>query len=255
MAVVVRPDLSERVALSKSAVVGWDLCPTKAGFELTERRPLVINEKISFGSALDAACEALVIGRREGWSELRALTAAKDGVDYVIERDGIELPVAELNTAYRGFWNEVTPQFDWTGAETQPEIAATIPGLGDVQGHPDIILGAMPMDVKSSRYKKDLPSVELGLYAILLEEARQIEVPAAYYLTWVRSGRGRWEIQRWDITGEARRWTWARVNQYARAREAGAFYGAPKFPGLCETCQYAPRNGGACEIAYEVEEP
>lgn len=254
MTVVVRPDLSERTMLSKSAVVGWDLCPTKAGFELTERRPLIPNEKISFGSALDAACEALVIGKREGWPEMRAMAAAVDGIDFVVARDNIELPLAELTTAYRGFWNEVMPQFDWTGAETQPEVSAVIPGLGEVQGHPDIILDGMPMDVKSSRYKKDLPSVELGLYAILIEEARQIEVPAAYYLTWVRSGRGRWEIQRWDITGEARRWTWARVNQYARAKELGVFLGAPKFPGLCSDCQYAPRNGGECEIAFQTEE-
>lgn len=249
---VVRPDLSRRTALSKSAVTGWDLCPTKAGFELRARRPLIPNEKISFGSALDAATEKLVIGAREGWTEKKTLQAAADATGFVVERDGIPLPTDEMDKAVRGFWGEVIPRFDWSRAETQAEIAAVIPGLGEVQGHPDVIL-AGPWDVKSSRYKKDLPSVELGLYAILLEEARGVEVREAGYLTWVRSGRGRWEIQPWQITSEARRWTWARVNQYARAVETGAFFGAPKYPSLCESCQYAPANGGECEIAWNGE--
>lgn len=251
---VVRPDLSERRVLSKSAVVGWDLCATKAGYERTQRLPLIPSEKISFGSALDAACEALIIGKREGWTVKRAGTAALDAIGFVIERDGIELPEEELHRALRGFSEEVIPRFDWTGVETQPEIEADIAGLGPVQGHPDIVFpNGEPWDVKSSRYKKDLPSVELGLYAILIEEARGIEVPQAGYLTWVRSGKGRWEIQPWAITSEARRWTWARVNQYALAAETGAFYGAPKFPALCQTCQYAPANGGPCQIAWQEE--
>lgn len=250
---VTRPDLSTRTAVSKSAVVGWDLCPTKAGYEITDRRPLILTEKISFGSALDAATEALIVGSREGWAEKRAMTVALDAIAFVTDRDGIELAEAELHTAVRGFWSEVMPKFDWSAAETQPEIAAVIPGLGEVQGHPDVILDG-PWDIKSSRYKKDLPSVELGLYAILLEEARGVEVHQAGYLTWVRSGRGRWEVQPWEITSEARRWTWARVNQYAQARERGAFFGAPKFPSLCVDCPYAPANGGPCEIAWNGEE-
>jgi CRISPR/Cas system-associated exonuclease Cas4 (RecB family) len=254
MTIAERPDLSTRTALSKSAVTGWDLCPTKAGYELTERRPLIMNEKISFGSALDRATEALVIGRREGWRESKALQAATDGIDSISERDGIPLPADELSRAVRGFWGEVTPQFDWKGAETQPEIRATIEGLGEVEGHPDIVLGPMPMDVKSSRYRKDLPSVELGLYAILLEEARGVQVQNAYYLTWVRSGRGRWEIQRWPITSEARRWTWARVHQYAQAIATKSFLGAPKYPSLCNDCPYSPANEGPCEIAWNGED-
>jgi CRISPR/Cas system-associated exonuclease Cas4 (RecB family) len=251
---VVRPDLSARTVLSKSAVVGWDLCPTKAGFEMTARRPLIMNEKISFGSALDAACEALIVGHREGWTEEAAMKAAADAVGFVVDRDSIELPIDEMDKAVTGFWREVMPRLPLEGAELQPEIAAVIPGLGEVQGHPDIILASGPWDVKSSRYKKDLPSVELGLYAILLEEARGIEVTEAGYLTWVRSGRGRWEIQPWQITSEARRWAWARVNQYVKAAQSGAFYGAPKYPALCQSCQYAPANGGECEIAWNGEE-
>ena len=251
---VTRPDLSARTALSKSAVVGWDLCATKAGFELTARKPLILNEKISFGSALDAACEVLVVGHQQGWDADIALARASEAVGVIVDRDEIPLPTDELDRALRGFWGEVIPRMDLTDAVCQPSVSAEIVGLGPVNGHPDIILAnGSPWDVKSSRYKKDLPSVELGLYAILIEEATGREVPEAGYLTWVRSGKGRWEIQPWQITSEVRRWTWARVNQYARAVEAGAFFGAPKFPGLCASCQYSPANGGECEIAWNGE--
>lgn len=251
---VVRPDLSQRTALSKSAVVGWDLCATKAGFELTDRRPLILNEKISFGSALDAACEVLITGHQKRWPEREAMTQALLAVQTIVDRDGIELPIDELEKALRGFQSEVIPRMNLSHAVLQASVSAEIAGLGPVNGHPDIILAnGSPWDVKSSRYKKDLPSVELGLYAILIEEATGRDVPEAGYLTWVRSGRGRWEIQPWQITSEARRWAWARVNQYARAAETGAFYGAPKFPGLCNDCQYAPANDGPCEIAWNGE--
>jgi hypothetical protein len=182
------------------------------------------------------------------------MDAAVENMEHVIERDEIELPTDELHRALRGFADEVLPRFDWTGVATQPEVAATIAGLGPVQGHPDLVLlNGEPWDIKSSRYKKDLPSIELGLYAILIEEAFAIEVPTAGYLTWVRSGKGRWEIQPWAITSEVRRWTWARVRQYAQSVESGVFYGAPKFPALCDGCQYSPAAGGPCEIAWNGE--
>lgn len=251
---IARPDLSQRTMISKSAVVGWDLCATKAGFEITDRRPLILNEKISFGSALDAACEVLIKGHQKGWDAATAHSQAMDAVMVVGDRDEIELPLEELSKALLGFHDEVIPRFDWTNAKTQPEVSADIAGLGDVQGHPDIILGDYSVwDVKSSSRKKELPSVELGLYAILVEEAQGIEVPQVGYLTWVRQGRGHWEIQPWLITSEARRWAWARVNQYAKARETGAFFGAPKFAGLCDSCQYSPANSGPCEIAWNGE--
>ena len=254
MTVVTRPDLSARTMLSKSAVVGWDMCATKAGYELTERRPLILTEKISFGSALDAATEVLIVGRREGWTEKRVLAGAEDAIAQITERDGIPLPESELGVAVRGFWNDVMPTRDWSDVATQPEVTAHIAGLGDVQGHPDVVLVGEPWDVKSSRYKKDLPSVELGLYAILLEEAYGTEVRQAGYFTWVRGyAKPRWEIQPWEITSEARRWTWARVRQYAQARDAGAFYGAPKYPQLCDGCQYNPAAGGPCQIAWNGE--
>jgi hypothetical protein len=250
--IVTRPDLTERVALSKSAIVGWDLCPTKAGYELTDRKPLIPNEKISFGSALDAAVEVLIFGYQQGWSDVDTLVRAIEAVNVVQERDGIPLPGEELTRAVKGFQTDVMPRFNtWAVAELQPTVDAVIPGLGEVNGHPDIILPSGPWDVKSSRYKKDLPSIELALYAILLEEARGLEVTEAGYLTWVRSGKGRWEVQPWAITSEVRRWGWARARQYVQAREAGLFVGPPKFPKLCLDCQYAPANGGECAIAFD----
>ena len=262
---VVRPDLSQRTALSKSALVGFELCQSKAWYEIHDRRPMLPNEKVSFGSALDAATEALVTGFREGWTADKALEAAADGVFFVQASDDIELPIDELNRATTGFWNEVMPEFRWGAAATQPDLWADIPGIGEVNGHPDIVLGDNSVwDVKSSSRAKAIPSVELGLYALLLEAAHGEPVHETGYLTWVRSGKGHWEIQRQPMTDELRRWTWESMRRFSVVKALDAdlnsasptpsnvvFAGGPKFPGLCGDCQYSPANGGPCQLVFQ----
>ena len=262
---VLRPDLSTRTALSKSSLVGFELCMSKSWFEIHARRPMLPNEKVSFGSALDAATEALIIGMREGWTPERAHEAAGDAVAFVQERDGIELPIDELTRALTGFSDGVMPQFDWTGAATQPDLWATIEGIGEVNGHPDIVLADNAVwDVKSSSRAKAMPSLELGLYALLLEASHGEPVHEVGYLTWVRAGKGRWEIQRQTMTDELRRWTWesmrrfsavkaldAQLNADAETPTNVAFAGGPKFPGLCSDCQYNPANGGPCSLVFQ----
>lgn len=255
--IVERPDLSTRTTLSKSALVGFDLCQTKAYFELTDRRPSRPSEKLTFGSALDAAIEALVTGAREGWIAEKAVALAGDAARYVQERDGLDIDTVELARAVRGFWEGVVPLHDWSAARTQVELRATIAGLGEIEGHPDILLPGAVWDVKSSARYKDMPSLELGLYGILAEEAEGIPVTEVGYFTWVRSGKGRWVTQRMEFTDAIRAWTWANARRYAGARELGeprAFSGGPKFPGLCSDCQYAPQWGGPCEIAWMGED-
>ena len=156
------------------------------------------------------------------------------------------------------------PKFDWTGAATQPDLWAVLPGIGEVNGHPDIVLASNAVwDVKSSTRDKVLPSMELGLYALLLEAAQGVTVPEVGYLTWIRSGKGRWAIQRQPVDDELRRWSWEHLRRFSAAKALDAqlnegaatptnvvFAGGPKFAGLCTDCQYNPANGGACALAY-----
>lgn len=248
-----RPDLSQRRTFSKSAYNTWDLCGTKAYFEDNERRPFVPTEKVSFGSALDAAIEIAVVGIREGHELYKQDAAILEAIEAVEVRDDLDLPKEELLLAVRGFRNEVAPKFDLTEVRTQVAIDVDIPGIGPVSGHPDLLL-PNPWDVKSSSREKALPSVELGLYAIMVERAEGRIVPEAGYMTWVRPKR--WVIQHMPITPEVRRWTWERAARYAAVRRLDpetqkAVAGGPKFDGLCQDCVYAPWNGGGCSIAFK----
>lgn len=254
MTTVVREDLTTRTALSKSALVGFDLCQTKAWYEAHDRRKMLPSEKVSFGSALDAAIEVVVIGARENHPTAMVADGAVHAIEFIETRDGIALPTDELSRAVESFAREIVPQFDWSSAETQVSLWADIPGLGETNGHPDILLGSLPLDVKSSAREKGLPSLELGLYALLLEHARGVVVPEAIYLTWVRQARPRWVVQRMPVTSEVRRWTWEHASRYVTARSLppetwAAIAGGPKIP-ICGDCQYSPANGGPCGLAY-----
>ena len=263
---VVRPDLSQRTALSKSALGTFDFCNAKAWFEIHDRRPMLPSEKLSFGSALDAATEALIVGERDGRD---ATQAVADAIVYVEERDEIALDHEELTRAIDGF-QELMLKFDWTGVATQPSLWATIPGIGEVNGHPDIVLAHNDIwDVKATgtkkkAQKKPLPSAELGLYALLLEHAHGVTVNETGYFTWLRNGSGHWEPQRQPVDDELRRWSWEQLRRFAAVKALDAqlnegadeptntvFAGGPKFSGLCSDCQYAPWNDGPCAIAYQ----
>ena len=57
---VERPDLSQRTALSKSVLTAFELCETKSWWGLHDPRPFITNEKVVFGSAVDAGVEVVV---------------------------------------------------------------------------------------------------------------------------------------------------------------------------------------------------
>ena len=261
--IVERPDLSSRTMLSKSALVQYDLCPSKAWYSIHDPRPVEPNEKMTFGSAVDAGVEVIVkaLGSGQEADPDRAMDAAA----FIVERDGVEVDLEEVDHALRRFGPEVGPKFDWTGAQTQLSLTATIDGLGECNGHPDILLGSGVFDVKTAARAKTLPSVELGFYALLVEAAFHTRVQTVGYITWVRSSRPYWQVITEPATDELLRWAHARAGSYVRAKSADAtlntsgeptnysFGGGPKFPGLCGDCPYNPANGGPCQIAYQGE--
>lgn len=267
MTLVVRDDLSQRTSLSKSALVSFDLCQSKAWFQIHEPRQVIPNERMSFGSAVDAAVEQIVVMARAGIPIQieRAYAAAAE----VAERDQVAISFDEVEKAAEMFAVSVIPGYDWKLARTQPSITAVLDGLGETNGHPDVVLaGNRVRDVKTAQRAKDTePSLELGLYALLVEAETGVPVPDVGYWTWVRLKRPYWQVVEYPVTDEIRRWTYERAASYIRAKKADeilnrnapevgnySFPGGAKFPGLCKDCEYAPANGGRCLLALRVEE-
>ena len=265
--IVTRPDLSERTWLSKSALVGADMCPTKAWYEIHDRRPLIPAERITFGSALDAAIEQIATALRAGMpaTEARPLEAAEQ----VTARDGVEVDMTEIDRACSMFVKVIAPAYDWALCGLQPRIHEVLDGLGEVDGHPDIrFADGSIFDVKSSAKSKPADaaatSVELGLYALLSEAETGVPTPFVGYMTWVRTAKPSWQTVQAPVTDEMRRRTRAVASGYVRAKAADAllnrgqpiainfsFTGGPKNLGLCGTCQYNPANGGPCSLAVQ----
>jgi hypothetical protein len=273
MTTVVREDLSRRTALSKSALQAFDLCATKHWYGIHEPRPFVTNEKVTFGSAVDAAVEVIVKLAASG--QPVDLTRALDAAAFVIVRDGVDVDNGQVAVAIETFVSDVLPAHDWSRAVTQASITTVIDGLGESNGHPDLIMGdGSILDVKTSSRSKDVPSVELGFYA-LLAEADGRTVPTVGYLNYVRLKTPYWHgYTRNPKTGETmgerlvvpvddelRRWAYENAAAYVRARKADAVLngkatkagnysmtGGPKFDGLCADCPYNPALGGPCAI-------
>lgn len=265
--IVVRPDLSNRKGLSKSALTTFDLCQAQAWFQIHDPRPLIPNERIAFGSAVDAAVEQIVVFLRSGQTVQMARVMA--AVDEVMARDDVGVERDEVERAAERFVSDVAGLHDWAFARTQASIEVTLEGLGDGVGHPDIILRSNAVwDVKTAkRAKPEEASVELGWYALLVEQETDQPVPTVGYWTWVRVAKPYWQTISFPVTDELRRWTRERAGGYVRAKKADtiwnaktatpinvSFPGGPKFPTLCSDCAYNPANGGPCALAWRGEE-
>lgn len=266
-AIAVREDLSQRTALSKSALAVADLCGQKAWQEIHHRRPFIPNPDVTFGSAVDAAIEQVLTVARAGLPPEAAqpMAAAAE----IVARDGIEIHLEEMEVAVDAFRRDILPAHDWTLCGLQVHLSTVIDGWGDVDGHPDIVLhsGAV-WDVKTSkRAKETARSVELGFYALVREAETGRSVPEVGYLTWVRARKPYWQTLSTPITDEFRDWTRERVDAYVRATRADAllnraaaepvnwtFPSGPKNGGLCRTCQYNPLFGGGCPMAVKGED-
>lgn len=260
-----RPDLSQRTALSKSLLGTFDLCQTKTWLSLHDPRPFVPNEKVTFGSAVDAGVEVMVkfLASDQPIQHGRAYAAAAE----IIERDGVELVFSDVQRAIEDFAIHVAPKYDWHLAVTQTHLSATFDGLGECDGHPDIIFGDNAIfDVKTSGRAKEVPSLELGFYALLAEEVDPTrKVPRVGYMNWIRAKRPFWQVIETPVTDELRRWAYEKSAAYIRARKAdlalnrngtAANYtmtGGPRFAGLCSDCPYNPALGGPCLIALQGE--
>ena len=263
MTLVVRDDLSQRTALSKSALTQFDMCQTAAWFDLHDRKPLILNERISFGSAVDAAIEQVAKSIRDnGIADIAsALAAAQE----VVDRDEAEVNLDEVEKATERFVIEVATERDWAGVTTQPAVIVNLPDLGEISTHPDLVYADNSIDdVKTAkRAKPDEPTLELGFYALAVEAFLGSPVERVGYLTWVRVAKPYWQKLSFPVTDELKRWTRERAGAYIRAKKADellnrkaevprnfSFPGGPAFRAMCEGCQYAPANGGECVIAY-----
>lgn len=261
MTLVVRDDLSTRTVLSKSALTTFDICQQKSWFEINDRRPWIPNEKASFGSAVDAAVEQIVIGIRDNAAV--DMNVAMAAVDEVLGENAAEVNRDEVERAAERFVIEVVPHRDWTGVATQPRIDVTLLDLGEISTHPDLVYANGDVDdVKTSgRSKNDEPTLELGFYALAVQEFSGEPVNQVGYVTWVRTGHPKWQLLRFPVTDELIRWTRERAGAYIRAKKADeilnrnaemrrnfSFPGGPAFRSACSDCQYAPSNGGECAM-------
>lgn len=270
MTLAVRPDLSARTVLSKSAISEADWCQTSAWYSLHARRPIIQTERLIFGSCLDAAVEQLMVAARAGlpMEAAKPLLAAEE----VIERSEFkDVDLTEIATACDRFVQAVMPHFDFALVSLQPEIHEDVPGIGEVQGHPDVRLSdGSIFDVKSAKRAKGdtdaQTSIELGLYALLSEAETGKPTPRVGYWTWCRTSKPYWQILETPVTDEMRRRTRAVASAYVRAKAADellnrnaptpinfTFTGGPKFAGKCADCQYNPAVGGPCQIAVQGE--
>lgn len=257
-ALVVRDDLSRRRALSKSTLTGFDICPTKAWHDIHHRMPLIPDERLTFGSAVDAAVEAAVkyLRAEQQIDEAVCMAAAQE----VITRDGVDVDILDVERALDGWVVSVAPNYDFRLCRTQAHVSGEHEDLGEIDGHPDIVLAdGRVFDVKTSkRAKAEDWTVELGFYAFLIAHVEGTPVPAVGYWTFVRVMRPYWQVLEWPVTDEMLRWTVEKAAAYIRAKRADAamnakaptptnwsMTGGPSFPAACQTCQYS----AICSIA------
>ncbi len=268
IAVAVRPDLSARTDLSKSALATFDLCSWKAWHAIHHRLPVIPNERMTFGSAVDAGVEAVIVQQR-AYGAVTDMGIAYSAAAQVILRDDTGVNFGEVETAILAFVDDVIPKHDWALCSTQHAIAIEMPGWGPVSGHPDIILhDGTVLDVKTAAKQKNADavatSVELGFYALAREVETGTRPERVGYLVWVRLKKPYWQQLVVPVTPQMLAHARVTADGYTRARKADAalnakaetpinwaFNGGPKFAGLCGDCEYAPGNGGPCEMAVE----
>lgn len=266
--VVVRDDLTRRDPrdrISKSFVQQAQTCGQKAWNMIHDPRPWVAPEKVTFGSAVDAGVEVIVKYLRMGQDPdmSRALGAAMERVHG--ETNPPEQ--AEVWTALDNFlrWS-VVQEVVWDYCTTQPHIRLELPGIGEVDAHPDLILssgrateptvGECIVDVKTAKAAKPtnaaaLSYTELGLYALLREAETGHRVGSVAYWTWVRTKKPWWQEVVAPVTDHLLRVARHRVAAVSRAIEAdtllndgvttptnSVFTTPPRYG--CGDCQYQP---------------
>jgi hypothetical protein len=286
-AIVQRPDLTARKTLNKSILGDFGRCQTKTWYSLHDPKPFIPKEVVTFGSAIDAAVEVIVKLVASGQpADLGRATAA--AVE-VIDRDDAKaedlgvpatgVDIIEVQSALATFAASVLPVMTFDRAITQHSIRATIEGLGEAEGHPDILIpvadGDEVWDVKATVGKraKEARSLELAFYAILREAETGRPVTRVGYIEYRRGApngalvKPQWLTPSTAITPELRRWAYEQAAAFVRAKRADALLnakaaepvnwsmtGGPSFSGLCNDCPWNPALGGPCAIAVREEE-
>jgi len=260
-----------RERISKSFMIGADLCGWRAWYDIHDPKPFRMTEKVAFGKAVDAGVELVIAARRSGQEPDFALS--RRAAEATAEDHALPIDWAAVDAALFAFHVDVIPQFDWAYCVTQQRLALEIDGIGAVDGHPDVILAdGTILDVKTAARSKAPNAaatayLELGFYALAYEALTGSASPRVGYVTWVRSRSPYWQVVTAPVTDRMRVIARHLASAKARAVEADALLNegalapanstltnGPKFPGLCADCSHAPWNLGACAIAEEVSD-
>jgi hypothetical protein len=250
---VERPDLSRRTALSKSEISTGTWCELQGFFSRTDPKPWTPTPDMTFGSCLDAAVEMAIGFLRSGQTVQieRCLAAAAE----VALRDDNPVNLDEIEIAVEQFGLVIAPQYDWSHVLTQHSITVEIDGLGECNGHPDIILSDLILDVKSAGRAKSEDDIyfgsELGFYALLRMRETGDPIRHVGYLTWLRLKRPMWQPLVVPVTDDllAEAMTRARRQLHlrklsdtvaAKGADPTLFFDGPRFDSKCLTCAWAP---------------
>lgn len=212
---------------------------------------------MTFGSAIDAAVEIAIVALRSEQAIPidRCLAAAAE----VALRDDNPVDLDEIELAAEQFGVTVAPQFDWRTAKTQPTIRVSIDGLGECEGHPDIIVGSTVLDVKASGKAKNPESIyfapELGFYVALRERETGEPLERVGYLTWIRVKRPLWQVLIVDVTDDLRAEGMAHARRQIQRRRLidtvaaknanpTDYFAGPRFDSKCLDCAW----NDVCEV-------
>lgn len=280
-AAVVREDLTHRdprERISKSFVQQVQNCGQRAWYQIHDPRPWVAPEKVTFGSAVDAGVEVIVKALAGGDDPdvARAHLAAMLRVDGEQNRpDDAEVLVALERFAD---WSVVHEVY-WPGTATQTHIRIELPGIGEVDAHPDLLLpqgfedprvGTI-VDIKTAKAAKPANAAatsytELGLYSLLVDASGAGARPMSVaYWTYVRSKKPWWQEVTAPVTDHLLSVARHRVAAVARGIEADAllndgvavpvnsvFLTPPRYG--CGDCQWQPDCSWAEPIEEEVRD-
>lgn len=249
--IVTRPDLSTRTALSKSELTTAYWCELQSFHSRSDPRPWKPTPDMTFGSCVDAAVEIAITALRSDQAIPidRCLAAAAE----VALRDDNPVNLDDVERAVEQFGIAVAPSFDWSEALTQHTIRVSIDGLGDCEGHPDVIVDGVILDVKASGKSKNEQAIvfapELPFYVVIRERETGEPVERVGYLTWVRSQRPMWQVLTVDVTDDMRAEGMAYARRQIQRRrlidtvaEKGAnpddFFSGPRFDSKCLDCAW-----------------
>jgi hypothetical protein len=275
----------KRVGISKSLITSTALCNRKGWFSENIRTddggrvPIVANERMSFGSALDEAILYIAQAVRSG--EGYKLSVARHlGIQAAMEREhdpAIEWDVMmeEIRVALELFESDILrndglgdpPRVDFAGSLLQgingDSIRVEHPEFGTIIGTPDFIISGktrpegrdLVLDLKtSSRVKseKDLRSAEMSFYAYLYAQKWGGDLPLVGYLTYVRTKVPKYQILVGEATAEHLRIAeeFLKTTKSVVARESQHEVGFTT--SMCRSCEWRKPNPavgfGGCSV-------